>query len=375
MKALLISIKAGYGHHSTAQAIMHYFNEQNIECTMLDTFEYINPRLNDSVNKGYLMSTKYTPEAFGKLYSTLDKKEEKYDKYSIISILSNIVSHKLRDYIEEYNPDVIIATHSFASMVVTYLKEKGHINCPTIGIITDFTVHPFWESCELDYYVLASELLVNQAQKKGIDSNKILTTGIPVKAQFATKLDKAEARKQLGIKDKTTILLMMGSMGFGNIDKTLESINKLDNDFQILCVCGNNDKMKREVEKGEWEKDTYVYGFVDNVHIMMDASDFIITKPGGLTMSEALAKNIPPVIMNPIPGQEDRNMEFLVNNGAAIMVTETFPVEEALYQLFNTPWRVELLKKSVENLGKPNAAKDLCNFIKHKLWKDNVRRD
>lgn len=371
MKVLIISIKAGYGHHSTALAIMNYFKDNNIECEMLDTFEYINSKLNDSINNGYLMTTKYTPDAFGKVYSTLDKKDEKYDKYSLISIISNLVSHKLRDYISEYNPDVIIATHSFASMVVTYLEEKKYISCPTVGIITDFTVHPFWESTSLDYYVLANELLINQAAKKGLDvNNKILATGIPVKKEFAEKIPQAEARKILGIKDKKTILLMMGSMGFGNIEKTLESVNKLEDDFQILCVCGNNEKMKREVENISWSKDTYVYGFVNNVHVMMDAADFIITKPGGLTMSEALAKKLPPIIMNPIPGQEDRNMEFLVNNGAAVMVTETFPVEEALYQLFSSPKRVDLLRQSVELLSRPNAAKNLCEFIINDVCKD-----
>lgn len=363
MKVLIISIKAGYGHHSTAIAIMNYFKSNNIECEMLDTFEYINSKLNDSINNGYLMTTKYTPDAFGKAYSILDKKDEKYDKYSLISILSNLVSHKLRDYISDYNPNVIIATHSFASMVVTYLKEKNYISCPSVGIITDFTVHPFWESTSLDYYVLANELLINQTRKKGISPDKILATGIPVKEQFSVKTSKQDARKKLGIADKKTLLLMMGSMGFGSIDKVLEGINKSGEDFQILCVCGNNEKVKREIESTDWAKDTYVYGFIDNVDVMMDAADFIITKPGGLTMSEALAKKIPPIIMNPIPGQEDRNMEFLVNNGAAIMVTETFPIDEALYLLFNSPERVSLLSRGVELLSRPNATKNLCEFI------------
>ena len=113
----------------------------------------------------------------------------------------------------------------------------------------------------------------------------------------------------------------------------------------------------------EWKKNIIPYGFVDNVDVMMDASDILITKPGGLTSSEFLAKKLPAIIMNPIPGQENRNTEFLVNNGAAIMVTDTFTLDEALYQMMKSPCRLELLQKSVEYLGKPESTKDVCEFV------------
>ena len=173
----------------------------------------------------------------------------------------------------------------------------------------------------------------------------------------------AEARKQLGIKDKPTVLVMMGSMGFGNIDEEIEKIMTVESDFQVICVCGTNDKMKSALEQKEWEKDIYIYGFVDNIAVMMDASDLIITKPGGLTTSELMAKKLPALYVNPIPGQEDRNMEFLVNSGAGVMVTKTFPIDEALGLLMNNSWRMELLKDSVKYLGKPNSTKNLCEFI------------
>lgn len=363
MKVLILSVKTGYGHHSTAQAIINYFSEKNIECSMLDTFEYINHVLADSIDNGYLFSTKYIPEIYGKAYDKLDGRVEKWDKMSIVSILSKLVSHKLKEFIKEYDPDIIIGTHSYACMMMTYLKEKKIVSCPLIGVLTDFTVHPFWESTELDYYITASPLLNNQMKKKGIDTNKILPFGIPIKKQFAKKSDKQTARKILGIKDKTTVLIMMGSMGFGNIVKEICEIDKLDIDFQILCVCGRNGKMYKEISGMKWKKNVIPYGFVDNVDVMMDASDCIITKPGGLTTSELLAKKLPAIIMNPIRGQEDRNMEFLVNNGAAIMVTETFGIDEAIYQVIKNPIRLELLEKSVSYLAKPESTKDLCEFI------------
>ncbi len=363
MKVLIISVKAGYGHHSTARAIIDYLVKKGVTCQMLDTFEYINPILADSIDNGYLFSTKYVPELYGKVYDRLDKREEKYDKLSMISVLSKIVSHKLKDFITEYNPDVIIGTHSYACMLMTYLKDKKIVTCPLIGIVTDFTVHPFWESTELDYYVTADALLENQMRKKGIPKEKILPYGIPIRNSFSEKISKEDARKELGIENKTTILLMMGSMGFGNIAKDMKTIDDVDADFQVLCVCGNNEKTKHEIEGKSWKKNVIAYGFVDNVDIMMDAADFIITKPGGLTTSEFLAKGLPAVIMNPIRGQEDRNTEFLLNNGAAIMVTDTFGLDEALFEILKSPWRLELLRKSVQYLGKPDSTRDLCEFI------------
>lgn len=367
-KVLIVSVKAGYGHHSTAKALTEMFKKKGVDCYMLDMFEYINHRLNNSVNKGYLLSTKYTPDAFGKVYSRLDKKDEKYEKYSMVSVLSNMVSHKLREYIKGYDPDTIIATHSFSGMVMSYMREKGWISCrQIIGIVTDFTIHPFWESTSLDYYVIADSLLTNQIEKKGISSHKILPFGIPVRENFSKRTAQSDARKKLGIKNMNTILFIMGSMGFGDIEKSVRSIDKVKKDFQILCVCGNNKKIKKELDKmcneNIFTKNVIVYGFVNNVDVMMDAADIIITKPGGLTTSEALAKNIPLILTNPIPGQEDRNMEFLVNNGVAVMVTETFPVDEAIYNLMESKWRCNVMKECADHIGKPNATADLCNFI------------
>lgn len=363
MKVLIMSVKAGYGHHSTANALKEYFAEKGVQCEMLDTFDYINHALADSIDNGYMFSTKYIPKIYGKAYDRMDKREERYDKLSIFSVLSKIVSYKLKDFIKAFNPDIIIGTHSYACMVMTYLKEEQIISCKLIGIITDFTVHPFWESTNLDYYVTADRILDNQMRKKGIPKEKILPFGIPIRKNFTVKMPKAEARKELGLEEKTTVLIMMGSMGFGNILKDIKEIDKFNFDFQIICVCGRNKKMYKEISSHKWSKKLLVYGFAENVDVLMDASDCIITKPGGLTTSEFLAKQLPAIIMNPIRGQEDRNTEFLVNNGAAIMVTKTFGLDEALFEVLTSDWRLKVLKESVENIGKPNSTKDLCDFL------------
>ena len=362
MNVLLLSVKAGYGHHSTAKAIIDEFEKNGHKCEMLDIFDYINHHLGNSIQEGYLLSTKLIPRAYGLVYDEMNKKDEPYSKRSMTSLLSNIITKKLRGFVEDFVPDVIIATHSYAGVVATLIK-KNVIDCPTVGIVTDFTVHPFWESTNLDFYVIPDKQLTYQMNKKGIPSEKILPIGIPIRSNFSTKMDKQLARRMLGIKDKTTILIMMGSMGHGNIKETLEEMDGFDADFQMLVVCGSNQKMQLAIEEQEWKKDLICYGFVDNVDVMMDASDVIITKPGGLTTSETFAKGLPMIVMNPLPGQEDKNLVFLVNNGAAIAVNEEFTIAEALYQLLTEPWRAEHMKQSVAHIGKPNATRDLYNFI------------
>lgn len=362
MRLLVLSVRAGYGHHSTGMAVIEQFEKHGYECEMLDIFDYINRHLGNSIQDGYLLSTKYLSETYGKVYGRLTKKDEPYDKRSITAILSSLVSKKLEKFVEEFAPDIIIGTHSYAGVVISILSKRGIISCPTIGIVTDFTVHPFWESTFLDYYVIPDMLLTYEMGKKGIPQEKLLPIGIPIRSQFASGTDKQEARKTLGIENKKTILVMMGSMGYGNIKKTLVEMDNYPADFQIICVCGSNKKAKSDIEEYAWKKAVYTYGFVDNVSVMMDASDFIISKPGGLTTSETLAKGLPMITMNPLPGQEDRNLNFLVNNGAAIMVNSTYTVSEALHQLLSCPWREEHLRESVRHLGKPNAAADLYEF-------------
>lgn len=366
-KVLILSVKAGFGHHSTAQAIIDYFKKIGVECEMLDTFEYISSFLGDSIQDGYLSLTKYVPDIYGKVYDNLDKKNTESNKYSPIAVSSKVVSKKLKEYVINFNPDAVIGTHSYACMLMTYMKRKGFISCPTYGIVTDFTVHPFWENTELDYYVTPNELLNRQMIRKGIPKEKILPYGIPIKEKFASKTEPCEARRELGIEDKPTVLMMMGSMGFGNILGEMEKIDTLAGDFQVLCVCGTNDKVRASLMSREWKKRVYVYGFVDIVDIMMDSADCIITKPGGLTSSELMAKGLPAIFVNPIPGQEDRNMEFLVNAGAGMMVTKTFPIDEALNLMLNSEWRRGLVKESIKELGKPDSTKKLCEFIMNNL--------
>lgn len=368
MKALILSVKAGYGHHSTGLAMKDCLNAHGIDCEMLDTLEYISRFLGEGVQDGYLIATKYLKEAYGRVYDTLDKKDEPPKSYSPEAMITKFLSKKLEKYMMDYAPDFVIGTHSYAAVLMTVLHKRGVLDCPTFGIVTDFTIHPFWESSKLDYYVLPDGLLTSAAEKKGISPSRVLPFGIPVRDQFAVKNDKDEMKEKLGLSEKPVVLIMMGSMGFGDMTGVIEACDRYDYDYQIVVICGNNDKAKRAIDDRHWSKNVRCLGFVGNVDEYMDTAELIITKPGGLTTSEAMAKGLPLILMNPIPGQEDRNMEFLVNSGAAMMISKTFPLESALYQFFEYPWRREIMEKAVSEIGKPDSTQRLYGFIREKVY-------
>lgn len=361
---MFLSVPTGQGHHQTAKAVQEYFKDNEaVECRFLDIIDYVSPVLADSLQRGYLLSTKVTPKVYGTMYDLADRRDYSKDS-GVGKLVKSLLNKKLLKYLKQYNPDVIVATHIISALAITYLRKKYPLRAKTVAIVTDFTLHPYWEDANVDYYVLASELLTFQALKKRQPIHKLKPFGIPIQPRFAEKLSQKQARAQLGLEDSFTVLLMMGSMGYGNdVFDAIRSLDQMEEDFQLVVVCGNNKKLKGRVDAMSKEKTIITYGYTNEVSTLMDAADCIITKPGGLSTSEALAKNLPIIMMDPIPGQEDRNKEFMLNNGLALSVSETFSVAEAVYQLIHYPYKAEMLKRNMQQVAKPNAAAELGEFM------------
>ena len=254
-------------------------------------------------------------------------------------------------------------------MVDELKKRKKLDDITTIGIVTDYTLHPYWEDVpRVQYIVTASELLTYRCVKRGIPERRILPFGIPVHPKFNQNLSRTDAAAQLGIDpNMRTILLMGGSMGYADHVKILEKLTSIGLPLQLLVVCGNNKKMQLRVKQfaSRYEGHCVVkpYGFVHNVEVMMSASDCIVSKPGGLTVSEALAKNLPMLLVDPIPGHEERNVEFLVNNGMAALITKHFPIDEAIYELFRNPVRLQTVRQTMQAVAHPDATERLADFV------------
>lgn len=364
MRVLFLSVPTGHGHHQACRALEDYFADiDGVECKTIDVVDNVQPLFAEWLSDAYLLSTKVTPKVYGKFYDMAEKRD--YSKESFMSkVVKTILNKKLFRVLKDYKPDVIVASHLFSAIAISYLKSKYPLKAKMVAIITDFTVHPYWEDVDIDYYVTATELLDYQTMKKGFPPERVKSFGIPISPKFSKSIPKEEARRELGIEDKFTVLLMMGSMGYGT--DTMQNIKRLDaleDDLQLITVCGNNKKLKRQIDNMEKKKKIINYGFTNNVDLLMDAADCIITKPGGLSTSEALAKGLPIILLDPIPGQEDRNKEFMLNNGLAMSISETFTVDEAIYQLMHYPHKLNQLKENIKFASKPDSAKEMGEFL------------
>lgn len=367
MNYLILSVTAGEGHNSTARAIKNEIERRGSDCTILDTFDYISPELAKLISEGYLLVTEKAKTAY-KLGYRMAEKRRATSEHRPTKIMNLAMSDDLAYFINSDNYDVILFTHPFAGMLLDVMKERHIIKNRTIGILTDFTFHPYWEDCTLnDYVVTPDSLLLPQARRKGFRDEQVLPFGIPISPEFNEKIPKTEARRRLGLDENLpTFLIMGGSMGYGNMGENVRKIDEItEGDFQMIVVCGNNEETREEVSKiAESAKHKIqVHGFVRTIPLMMDASDCIITKPGGLTTSESLAKGLPMIIVNPIPGQEERNAEFLLNSGCAMRTTKTTPIDECIYQLLSSDIRLDAMRQCISKISKPNAVENLVNFM------------
>lgn len=342
-----------------------------VECVILDTLDYISPELGKFISEGYLMITEKAKYAYRIGYRMAERRKNLFKDYSPASVLNMIFTDEIECFIDGEDFNAVVFTHPFAGIILDMLKKKKKINMPTVGILTDFTFHPYWENCTRnDYVVIPSRMLKFQGIRKGFREEQLIPLGIPINPKFSEKVSKAEARRSLGLdfeENKKLILIMGGSMGYGNIADTVRHIDaiKVDADFHMYVVCGNNSDAYDEVTamKDSCVHSMTVVGFVNYISVLMDAADCIVTKPGGLTTSEAMAKKLPMVIVNPIPGQEERNTEFLLNNGAAVSASKSCPIDECLYGLLTSDLRLNAMVDCVSELSKPDSSRDVCDFV------------
>ncbi len=369
MNFLILSITAGEGHNSTAKAIQAELEKRGADCMILDTFDYISPEFARLVSEGYLLVTEKAKYAYKIGYKFAEKRHVNDREYAPTNIIKRFSAEDLASFIRADTYDAILFTHPFAGILLNIMKEKHLIENRTVGILTDFTFHPYWEDCTSnDYVVVPDRLLLPQAKRKGFREEQLLSFGIPINPKFSETMSQTDARRFLGIDENLmTFLIMGGSMGYGNMAENVRKIDALDaeRDFQLIVVCGNNAEMKAEIDeiaKAARHK-MLVTGFVRTIPQMMDASDCIITKPGGLTTSESLSKRLPMIIANPIPGQEERNAEFLLNNGCAMATSKTCPLEECMFQLLSSDVRLQAMRECIGAIAKPGSAEKLGEFL------------
>lgn len=365
MKIMILSVTAGQGHNATAKALAAMLEARSHTVEIVDTFKSTNRLLYAFIDKGYLLAASRFKRLYGQGYYALEKRKSNSYTPSPARFANRFVARRLRKKIEREDPDVIICAHVFPAMLLDIIKQKHPMRAKTVGIVTDFAMHPYWEeTLRLDRLVLASDFLIPAAMRKGFRPEQLLITGIPIHPKFEHTVEKTEAKKMLGLDESLPYLLLMsGSMGYGNMVKLLKELDASEHKFGIISVSGNNKKTYEAIAREHWQKPLVNLGFSDKIDLLMDAADLIVSKPGGLTASEALAKRIPMIIANPIPGQEAHNNEFLRNCGAAISATAIHPLHDAVHLYFSHPHLRESMLANVELLRHPDSSRRLCEEV------------
>lgn len=369
MRILILSVSAGGGHGHAAEALRSYIESElpNSDIKIIDTLKYINPIIDKVVIGSYLKSLKVTPSLYGKIFTY---SEGDYNKIAstISSKFNEIMAYKLVPLISEFNPDIIISTHPFPTEMDSIMKIKYNIMIPCVTIITDYYPHGSWLHPYIDAYVVSNKDMIHDMVLKGIPENTIYNLGIPVKPDFIEEYDKYTTLKELDLNlNTTTILVMGGSLGMGKIKDVCEQLDKLTTDIQIIVITGKNQKLYDDLLKlkEKFSKETRIIGFTDKVNKYMQASDLLLTKPGGLTVTEALICKIPMGIFSPIPGQEEKNAEFLVKNNLAISISDVTICKNVIENLLNSPEKLQAMKDNCSKFSKPHSGEDIVKLIKY----------
>lgn len=391
-KVLIMSASTGGGHNRAARAIKEELTRKTIddmpiECEIIDSLKLVNNTMDKIISRGYEKSAIYTPKAYGSVYrlseTSLISKNEFKD-----NLVTSFMAKKFSKLLNATKPDLIIGTHPFPMIALSTLKKHTNIDInhdhlndpfhkiykkvyvpPMISVLTDYTTHSTWIQNELDYYIVGHEYVKELLVYEGVRPSKVKAFGIPVEKSFLSHRDKRTVLTELGLSpDKLTVLLMGGSFGAGNIKETLSELLDIDRDLQILVITGRNESLREKLEKKlsthDYNKKICVLGFTNNMNDILASVDVLVTKPGGLTTTEALLKDLPMIVPYYIPGQEEENLDFLCNCGAALRTTKKYSLTVLLKVLIDDPSRLEMLKKNIKSIRKFNSAQNISNLVK-----------
>ena len=358
---------AGSGHtiaaKNVAKGIQLFY--PNAEIKIDTSLTQVSPLLEKVTSRMYLSTIKRASTLWGWAYS-------KDRQWSLLGkdLLKKFTGKRLESYIKEESPDVVISTHAFCLGGLVELKQKNPHSFVLGAVFTDFLINPFWIFPQVDFYFVGAEQLKYQmVEQYGISSEKIFVTGIPIDPVFNQLISKETVRSYLQLPpNHFHILVTGGGLGVGAYQEILSALGKVEGNVTISVFVGHNQKIRQEIESylSNYLHPVLLHDYVTNMNEWMQAADLLIGKPGGLTVSEALACSLPILIYKPIPGQEERNTRFLLSCEAALQAKSADEITRLVHQLLIDPSHLTLLREKAQQLSRPNAARDVGGIILEK---------
>jgi processive 1,2-diacylglycerol beta-glucosyltransferase len=360
-KILVLSVSAGAGHVRAAEALVEQFSSDQLapEIVHLDILKYTSKAMRTLYSRAYFDVAKAAPELLGWIYDYLDKPWKNENRIRALELLNISLLVKV---LERIQPDVVVSTHFLPADIITYLRRKKKYSCPQAVVLTDFDAHALWLNRDVDLYCAACEEERAYLIALGMPPDKVVTTGIPIHPVFAREKDTAAMRRKHGLPaDKPVILVSAGGFGITNIEHIVEALTRIASPVTIVALCGSNTGAAEVITKTFSARSSVhtvlAVGHTTEMDEYMSAADLMIGKPGGLTSSEVLAKHLPMIIVNPIPGQEERNADYLLEHGTAWKCNNIPALSYKVEALLHSPTAVAAMKRSAADIATPFAAK------------------
>jgi processive 1,2-diacylglycerol beta-glucosyltransferase len=387
MRILIATVTAGGGHLAAAAALDEAWRAARPDDVIerIDLVKFFSPLHRKIVSDGYVKLVEHAPELWGMMFGKTDNLKVARRMNRIRRLLPSNSRLRFARHVKDFQPDAVLCTHYLPLETLAQGRapdapkpaprspspigwEKAGVGGSPIrplvvSIVTDFEAHALWMAPGVDLYCVATEESKARLVARGAPAENVVATGIPISAKFSSKPDPNAVRKALGVRDDLPLLLVLsGGFGMGPIAEILTELDRVKQPFQSVVVTGRNEELRRDLAATDRQHPTRVLGYAANMHELMAIADLIITKPGGLTSSEVLAMGKPLFIVNPIPGQEAANSDFLLEHGAAAKVNRVEDLPYRLEQLLGSKKLAEMAE-AAEALGRPDAAANVCQEV------------
>ena len=361
MRILVLSASVGAGHLRAAEAVEAAVRElaPRAEVANHDVLALMPRAFGRLYRDAYLEMVARAPQWLGWLYDATDRP---FHQEQVRAHVEQAGARRLLKTIKEFDPDVAICTHFLPASLLHHERERRRSRARIVTVVTDFDVHGLWLATPSDHYCVATDLARAHLEALGIGTSVISATGIPTHPVFAGALDREVMRRKHGLReDLPALLLSAGGFGAGNAAQMIRKLVEARVEAQIVAVCGRSVSLKAAIERIDAPL-LRVIGYTTEMHELMSASDLMMGKPGGLTTSESLVKGLGWIVVNPIPGQEERNAIYLLEEGAGIWCNNLHTLGYKVRGLLADPGRLETMKANAKRLGKPGAAAEIARI-------------
>ena len=360
---LVLHITPGSGHHRAGCAIEQTLARLDPSCTVVnfDAFRFTSRFVRWAIGRTYSSLIRHQPDVWEYLYDNpaVHRRVEYFR-----ALLNRYHAGKLAALLERVKPDAIVCTQAYPCGVVADFKKHQGLQTPLVGVLTDYVPHLYWFHETVDAYAVPSEQVKRRFLTQGVEASRVKVLGIPIDLRFLEPVDREAAARRFGLDPHHPILLIMGGGGgFGQLREILWSLDRLPHPCQFVVVAGTNRSLLFWLTASRFRHRMVPLGYTREISTLMSLATLLISKPGGLTTSEALAKQLPLVIVNPIPGQEAYNARFHLSQGAAVQAGSPETVRQTVRDLLESPETLEALQRRSAELAHPNASLDLATLL------------